>query len=156
MSRVADDVAAAVNHLFGVPETLEKFLMPSRSPHQERDKSKGVSSIPVDILDSPKEYIFFMDVPGLSKSDIQVTVEDERSLVIRSYGKRKREDGEEEGCKYIRLERRAPQKLLRKFRLPENADVSSISAKCENGVLTIVVEKLPPPPKPKTVEVTIS
>lgn len=72
MSRVADGVAAAVNHLFGVPETLEKFLMPSRSPHQERDKSKGVSSIPVDILDSPKEYIFFMDVPGLSKSDIQV------------------------------------------------------------------------------------
>lgn len=49
-----------------------------------------------------------------------------------------------------------PQKLLRKFKLPEDANVSAISAKCENGVLTIVVEKLPPPPKPKTVEVAIS
>lgn len=77
-------------------------------------------------------------------------------MVIRSNGKRKREDGEEEGCKYIRLERRVPQKLLRKFKLPEDANVSAISAKCENGVLTIVVEKLPPPPKPKTVEVAIS
>lgn len=87
----------------------------------------------------------------------QVTVEDENTLVIRSNGKRKREDGEEEGCKYIRLGRRAPQKLLRKFRLPGNANVSAISAKCENGVLTVIVEKLPPPPKSnKTVQVAIS
>lgn len=86
----------------------------------------------------------------------QVTVEDEHTLVIRTSGKRKREDGEEEGCKYIRLERRAPPKFMRKFRLPENSNVSAISAKCENGVLTVTVEKLPPPPKSKTVEVTIS
>lgn len=77
-------------------------------------------------------------------------------MVIRSNGKRKREDGEEEGCKYIRLERRVPRKLLRKFKLPEDANASAISAKCENGVLTIAVGKLPPPPKPKTVEVAIS
>lgn len=85
-----------------------------------------------------------------------MTVEDENILVIRSNGKRKRQDGEEEGCKYLRLERRAPQNLLRKFRLPENANVSSITAKCENGVLTVVVEKHPPPPKPKTVQVSIA
>ncbi|XP_015902194.1 17.4 kDa class III heat shock protein [Ziziphus jujuba] len=160
MSRAADssafngDLASAVNNFFNFPETLEKFVFPSRA-HEHND-NKGVSSIPVDILDAQKEYIFFMDVPGLSKSDIQVTVEDESTLVIRSGGKRKREEGEEEGCKYLRLERRPPKKLLRKFRLPENANVSAITAKCENGVLTVVVEKLPPPPKPKTVEVTIS
>ncbi|KAL2555178.1 17.4 kDa class III heat shock protein [Forsythia ovata] len=115
-----------------------------------------MNSFPVDILDTHKEYIFYIDVPGLTKSDIQVTVEDENTLVIKSNGKRKREDGEEEGCKCIRLERRTLQKLLRKFRLPENCNLSSITAKCENGVLTVVVQKLPPPPKPKTVEVQIS
>lgn len=87
---------------------------------------------------------------------LQVTVEEENTLVIRSGGKRKREDGEEEGCKYLRLERKAPQKAMRKFRLPENADVSAISAKCESGVLMVVVGKLPPPPKPKTVQVTVA
>lgn len=87
---------------------------------------------------------------------LQVTVEDENTLVVRSNRKRKREDGEDEGCKYLRLERRAPQKLLRKFRLPENANVSAITAKCENGVLTVTVEKHPPPPKSKTVEVAIA
>nr|TKR91964.1 hypothetical protein D5086_0000219020 [Populus alba] len=88
-----------------------------------------------------------MNEPGLSESDILVTVEDENTLVIKSAGKRKREDGDEEGCKYIRLERKPPQMLLRKFRLPENAIVSSaITAKCETGVLPVVVEKHPPPP----------
>lgn len=85
-----------------------------------------------------------------------MTVEEENTLVIRSNGKRKREDGDEEGCKYIRLERRPFPKLTRKFKLPENCNVSAITAKCENGVLTVMVEKLPPPPMPKTVEVTIS
>ncbi|GMN36806.1 hypothetical protein TIFTF001_006302 [Ficus carica] len=157
MSRAVDfngGLASAVNHIFHFPDTIEKVMFPSR-PHETRD-NKGNSIIPVDILETPKEYVFYMDVPGLSKSDIQVTIEDENTLVVRSGGKRKRDEGEEEGCKYLRLERRAPQKLLRKFRLPDNANVSAVTAKCENGVLTLVVEKLPPPPKPKTVEVAIS
>ena len=86
---------------------------------------------------------------------IQLTVEEDNTLVIRSNGKRKREDGEE-GSKYIRLERRVPKKLMRKFRLPKDCNVSAITAKCENGVLTVVVEKQPPPPTPKTVQVTIA
>ncbi|XP_027337940.1 17.4 kDa class III heat shock protein [Abrus precatorius] len=158
MSRVGAtlnlDLATAVNNLFNLPETMEKFMFSSR-PY-ENQETRGVSTIPVDILDTPKEYIFFMDVPGLSKSEIQVTIEDEHTLVIRSNGKRKRQDGEDEGCKYLRLERRGPKNLLRKFRLPENADVSAITAKCENGVLTVIVDKHPPPPKSKIVEVAIA
>ncbi|KAB1218312.1 17.4 kDa class III heat shock protein [Morella rubra] len=161
MSRVVEsnaygggEWASALSHLFNFPETVEKFVFPPRA--HESNENKSVSSIPVDILETPKEYTFYMDVPGLAKSDIQVTVEDEKTLVIRSGGKRKREDGEEEGCKYVRLERRAPRKLSRKFRLPENANVSAITAKCENGVLTVLVEKLPPPTKPKAVEVAVS
>lgn len=33
---------------------------------------KSVYTAPADILSTPKEYIFYVDVPGLSKSDIQV------------------------------------------------------------------------------------
>ncbi|KAL9368736.1 hypothetical protein Peur_039935 [Populus x canadensis] len=81
-----------------------------------------------------------MDEPGLSKSDIL----------------RKREDGDEEGCKYIRLERKAPQKLLRKFRLPENAIVSSaITAKCETGVCLWLLRSILHHPR-QTVAITIS
>ncbi|RVX17417.1 17.2 kDa class II heat shock protein [Vitis vinifera] len=44
---------------------------------------------------------------------------------------------------------------MRKFALPENANTDKISAVCQDGVLTVTVEKLPPPEpkKPKTIEV---
>ncbi|KAK6264324.1 hypothetical protein SCA6_019758 [Theobroma cacao] len=167
MSRVAD----TMNHWLSFPENIGKLMFSSRTQDTHDNENKGFSSIPADILDTPKEFIFFLDVPGLSKTDIQamrkntkrafrflilVTVENEHTLVIKSGGKRKREEVEEEGCKYIRLERKPPQKRMRKIRLPENANASAITAKSENGVLTVVVEKLPPPPKPKTVEVAIA
>ncbi|KAE8715383.1 17.4 kDa class III heat shock protein [Hibiscus syriacus] len=152
MSAVAD----TITHWFNFPENIGKIMFPLRTHDSRENGNKVNSSIPADILDTPKEIVFYLDVPGLSKSDIQVTVEDENTLVIKSGGKRKREEVEEEECKYLRLERKAAQKLMRKFRLPENANFSAITAKCENGVLTVVVEKLPPPPKPKTVEVAIA
>ncbi|KAK9101603.1 hypothetical protein Scep_025033 [Stephania cephalantha] len=171
MSPVAAEVVSAVNELIHLPETIEKFVFPSpRLHHHQHSHNHNQESSPsrrdatafsiapaVDILDTPGNLIFYIDVPGLSKSDIQVTVEEENTLVIKSNGKRKREEGEEEGCKYVRLERRGSTKFVRKFRLPENSNAASaITAKCENGVLTVTVEKLPPPQKPKTVQVAIS
>lgn len=57
---------AAVGHLFSLPEAIEKIIV---SPSRSHDSKIP----PVDILDTSKEYIFYMDLPGLSKSDIQVT-----------------------------------------------------------------------------------
>ncbi|XP_008803401.2 17.4 kDa class III heat shock protein [Phoenix dactylifera] len=168
MSPVADSALfdTALNQLLHLPETLEKLVSPSPRPQaghggaqgREAGEERGFGGFPVDILETPKEYTFFLDVPGLSKTDMQVALEeDDRILVIKSNGKRKREEGEEEGCKYLRLERRAYPKFLRKFHLPNDANTASITAKCENGVLTVVVEKLPPPePKTKTVEVAVA
>nr|CAM96562.1 15.7 kDa heat-shock protein [Triticum monococcum] len=96
---------------------------------------------------------FVVDMPGLGSGDIKVQVEDERVLVIS--GERRRE--EKEDAKYLRMERRMG-KLMRKFVLPENADMEKISAACRDGVLTVTVEKLPPPEpkKPKTIQVQVA
>ncbi|KAH7655344.1 HSP20 family protein [Dioscorea alata] len=160
-----------LDSLLHLPEALEKIVFPPRARENHRGHSEagteiriaagdgGFGSTPVDILETPKAYSFFFDVPGVPKSDIQVTLEDEKVLVVKSNGKRKREEGEEEGsCKYLRLERKAVIKLMRKFRLPDDANPAAITAKCENGVLAVTVEKLRPPPesKPKTVEVAIA
>ncbi|KAF8046966.1 hypothetical protein N665_3291s0006 [Sinapis alba] len=152
--------AVAINHLFGLPETIEKLIFPTFLPGEGNETRGGSNNnIPVDILESPKEYIFYIDIPGISKSDIQVTVEEERILVIKSNGKRKREDHDEseEGCKFIRLERRLPQNLVKKFRLPEDADVEAVAGKYQDGVLTVTVGKVPPqPPKSKSVQIAVS
>ena len=68
----------------------------------------------------------------------------------------KREE-EKEGVKYVRMERRVG-KFMRKFILPENANLEAIKAVCQDGVLTVTVDKLPPPEpkKPKTIQVQIA
>ena len=72
MNRVVDsDVFDAVNHLFSFPENFEKLMFHPRSSDHTTNEIRS-NSIPVDILDAPKDYVFYMDVPGLSKSDIQV------------------------------------------------------------------------------------
>ncbi|EMS51636.1 hypothetical protein TRIUR3_10394 [Triticum urartu] len=75
--------------------------------------------------------------------------------VLVSSGERRRE--EKEDAKYLRMERRMG-KLMRKFVLPENADMEKISAACRDGVLTVTVDKLPPPEpkKPKTIQVQVA
>lgn len=64
-----DVATAALSQLLNLPEAVDKLIAPSRS-HQSKP---AFDSIPVDILDTSDHYIFYMDVPGLSKSDIQVT-----------------------------------------------------------------------------------
>ena len=64
---------------------------------------------------------------------------------------------EKEGAKYLRMERRVG-KLMRKFVLPENANTDAISAVCQDGVLSVTVQKLPPPEpkKPRTIQVKVA
>ncbi|KAG8381772.1 hypothetical protein BUALT_Bualt05G0007400 [Buddleja alternifolia] len=84
-------------------------------------------------------------MPGLIADQIKVHLEDDNVLAVS--GERRRSE-KEEGAKYLRMERRVG-KVLKKFVLPDNADKERVSAICEDGVLTVMVEKSPPP-RPKT------
>lgn len=66
--------AVTFNHLFGLPETIEKLIFPTSRSGEGNETRAGsnINNIPIDILESPKEYIFYIDIPGVSKSDIQV------------------------------------------------------------------------------------
>ncbi|KAK6912850.1 Alpha crystallin/Hsp20 domain [Dillenia turbinata] len=116
--------------------------------------AKAMAATPADVKEYPNAYVFIIDMPGLKSGDIKVQVEDDNVLLIS--GERKREE-EKEGAKYVRMERRVG-KFMRKFSLPENANTDKISAACQDGVLTVTVEKLPPPEpkKPKTIEVKVA
>ncbi|KAK9076860.1 hypothetical protein SSX86_005194 [Deinandra increscens subsp. villosa] len=128
------------------------------TPAYVRD-ARAMAATPADVKEYPTSYVFIVDMPGLKSGDIKVQVEEENVLVIS--GERKRENDEadekESGVKYVRMERRIG-KFMRKFALPENANVDKISAICQDGVLTVTVEKLPPPEpkKPKTIQVKVA
>jgi len=116
--------------------------------------AKAMAATPADVKEYPNSYVFQIDMPGLKSGDIKVQIEEDNVLLIS--GERKREE-EKEGVKFLRMERRVG-KLMRKFVLPENANTDAISAMCQDGVLTVTVQKLPPPEpkKPRTIEVKIA
>ncbi|KAK3041722.1 hypothetical protein RJ639_000646 [Escallonia herrerae] len=140
----------ALNHLV---EDSDKSTTNAPTQTYVRD-ARAMASTPADVKEYPNSYVFVIDMPGLKSSEIQVQVEDDNVLVIT--GERKREE-EKEGAKYVRMERRIG-KFMRKFVLPENANIEAISAVCQDGVLTVTVQKLPPPEpkKAKTIEVKVA
>lgn len=129
----------------------------SRPQHPSRAyirDTQAMRATPADIIEYPDAFHFVMDMPGLKPDQIRVHLEDGNMLVV--CGERRREKEKEEGVKYIRMERKLG-KLLKKFILPENANTEKISANYQDGVLNVVVEKLPPPEpkKPKVIEVKV-
>ncbi|XP_004141334.1 17.9 kDa class II heat shock protein [Cucumis sativus] len=145
-------IFSTLQHVMDLADEADKsFSTPTRA--YVRD-AKAMAATPADVKEYPNSYVFVVDMPGLKVGDIQVQVEDDNVLLIS--GERKREEEKEE-AKYVRMERRVG-KLMRKFVLPENANTDAISAVCQDGVLTVTVQKLPPPQpkKPKIVEVKVN
>ncbi|GMN36060.1 hypothetical protein TIFTF001_005735 [Ficus carica] len=119
--------------------------------------AKAMAATPADVIEYPSAYVFVVDMPGIKPGEIKVQVEDDGVLVVSGERKLDKEKDSKDGVKYLRMERRVG-KFMRKFSLPENANKDAVSAVCRDGVLTVKVEKLPPPePKrPKTIEVKVA
>ncbi|KAH7296707.1 hypothetical protein KP509_26G035500 [Ceratopteris richardii] len=112
----------------------------------------------VDIKELVGSYIFVVDVPGLRNTEVKVQIENDTILKISGERKRDTEGGagKEAEVKYVRVERPAG-KFMRKFNLPNHVNVDAMSAACQDGLLTIVVPKLPTPEphKPRTFDVNV-
>ncbi|KAL4195236.1 hypothetical protein AMTRI_Chr05g72330 [Amborella trichopoda] len=144
---------STIHHLLNQPDDMEK--LPNAPTRTYVRDTKAMASTPADIKEYPNSYVFIIDMPGLKSGNIKVQVEDDRVLSIS--GERKREEKEDPEAKHVRMERRVG-KFMRKFNLPENANVEAISAACQDGVLTVTVQKVPPPEpkKRKTIEVKVA
>uniref|UniRef100_A0A0D3AIP6 SHSP domain-containing protein n=1 Tax=Brassica oleracea var. oleracea TaxID=109376 RepID=A0A0D3AIP6_BRAOL len=147
-------IISILEDMLEVPEDHNEKSRNNPSRAYMRD-AKAMAATPADVIEHPNAYVFVVDMPGIKGEEIKVQVENENVLVVS--GERQRENKESEGVKYVRMERRIG-KFMRKFQLPENADLEKISAVCNDGVLKVTVEKLPPPEpkKPKTIQVGLS
>ncbi|GBG91526.1 hypothetical protein CBR_g52560, partial [Chara braunii] len=136
-------------------DVFEKLDEPSRS--YVRD-SQAMAKTAVDVKETPTSYEFVADLPGLSREGVKVQVEDGNKLVISGERHREpRKERREAGEKYHRVERRMG-KFMRRFTLPEDADVNKIGAQCKDGVLTVTVARVEAkePEKPKVIDVEVS
>lgn len=92
----------------------------------------------VDVSENENEIVLVMEVPGISKKDFHIVLEDS-SLVIE--GERRRpelKDGEEQP---IRSERWYG-KFYRRFKIGKGVKTDGITASYENGELKVVLPKV--------------
>ena len=90
------------------------------------------------VQESEEGYRISADVPGLKESDLDISVENQ---VLKISGSRESE-AKQEGERYHLYERRFG-KFSRSFGLPKEADTETISAKLNDGVLSIHIGKRP-------------
>ena len=89
----------------------------------------------VDVQDSGNEYIIEAEMPGLSKEDIKLGLDDEKLTISVT----KNESTEEKDKNYIHRERRSVS-MSRTVHLAD-ADACGIKAKLSDGLLKITVPK---------------
>jgi HSP20 family protein len=102
-----------------------------------------------DIYENKDEYVFKVELPGISKDDVNLEFE-KGTLTIKGERKVEKEVNEEN---YHRFER-AYGTFSRSFSLPRSVDDKKISAKMKDGILELKVPKAEEA-KPKAIPIKI-
>lgn len=100
-----------------------------------------------DVSETDNEYIISVDLPGISKKDVEVSYKDNRLTIS---GERRHEEKEEKED-YLRRERYQGN-FTRSFTLPSEVKDDTIKAHFKDGVLKVEVPKAEVR-KPKTVTI---
>jgi len=98
----------------------------------------------IDIKEDEKEYSITAEVPGYSREEINIEVNNG----VLNISSEHKEDKEEKKKDYIYKER-SERSFRRAIRIPENIRAEEMNATLNNGLLTLVIPKkeLPPPKK---------
>ncbi|KAH9304662.1 hypothetical protein KI387_009066 [Taxus chinensis] len=123
-----------------VPISRAWDLLDVNGPNSFSRDAMAVANTRVDWKETPQAHVFTADLPGLKKEELKIDLVDKNTLRIS--GERQKEK-EEKNDQWHRVERSSG-RFMRQFRLPQNVNVDGISAKLENGVLSVNVPKAQP------------
>ncbi|MBP2057372.1 HSP20 family protein [Lactobacillus colini] len=91
-----------------------------------------------DVAETDKDYIVKVDMPGMDKKDIKVTY---KNSVLTISGSRTSFNKENDDNGNLLHQERSVGHIQRSYRIPD-INAKEISAKDENGVLTVTLPKL--------------
>ena len=90
----------------------------------------------VELVEKNEEFVLTAEIPGMSKKDVGISVEDN---VLTLKGEKKFERDEEKGEMHIR--EREYGAFTRAFTLPRNVDATKIRAEYHDGIVEIHMPK---------------
>jgi HSP20 family protein len=117
--------------LFDMDRVFENFFNDTVFPSHFNNSGQ----MRVDISENDREYILEAELPGVKKDEINLEVHDDRLTI----SVKKDEKAEEKKDNYLRRERRTSS-MVRSFSI-ENIISDKITAKHENGILTLILPK---------------
>lgn len=117
-----------------LPEVFNDFLSTGFMP-------KANATAPaINVKESDKAYTVELAAPGMTKEDFCVHINDEGNLIVKMENKQETTEGNE-NTRYLRREF-SYSKFEQTLILPDDVDKDSISARVENGVLTVELPKM--------------
>ena len=94
----------------------------------------------INVKESDKAYTVELAAPGMKKEDFNVHINDEGNLIIKMESKHENKE-EDKNTRYLRREF-SYSKYEQTLILPDDVKQDAISARVENGVLTVDLPKL--------------
>ncbi|MGV6807699.1 MAG: Hsp20/alpha crystallin family protein [bacterium] len=129
---------------------LDKFFDDFWSPGVRENTQPGFFAPRVDVKELDDHYEITAELPGVTKDDIHVHVE---NGILTLEAETTREDREEKAGKVIRQERRYG-KFMRSFNIGTDIREDDISAAFNDGVLTLRAPKhVEEAPQPRRIQV---
>ncbi|MBN2143446.1 MAG: Hsp20/alpha crystallin family protein [Candidatus Aureabacteria bacterium] len=134
----------AMDHMF--QNSLGRF---KSSPNYKGLLQDDFFSPDMDLKEKEDQYIVRLDIPGMDKSDINITLSDR---VLSVSGRRDIQHQEKDSNQMLRQERYQGQ-FKRSLTLPGPVDEGKMKAQYQNGVLTIIIPKAVSPKIKKQVKI---
>jgi HSP20 family protein len=100
---------------------------------------------PIDVYETARAYVITAELPGLSREQVELAVEDSR-LTIQG---RREAAAPPSGAVHFHQVERGHGAFRRTFEFSEKIDADHVTADLADGVLTISIPKAAPPPARK-------
>jgi HSP20 family protein len=98
---------------------------------------------PIDVYEAPDRYVIAAEVPGLTREQIELALEDSRLTIRGQRAERPASGGDI--VHYHQVER-GHGAFARTFDFAEKIAEDGVSAELVNGVLVVTLKKIAPPP----------
>ncbi len=119
-------------------DTLERFFGPMAQSGSAGAADAATPRRPaLDVAEDERSYTVKLDMPGVAKEDVKVSVEGRQ---VNVQAQAQASDEKREGERVVYRERTIAS-YARSFTLPLEVDLAEAGAKLENGVLTLTLPK---------------